>query len=372
MTSALVAALTEAIRDVAAVVGPGWPDGSGPAAALGAFRDQLRTATGDTTGAWRGVESGWSGIAADAAREFGDTTAVAIEAMMARTEELGAASERASAAVARARSRLEAVLEEFEARAATLDGPGTEHVVIAEGRRALAEAIRIVEDLRAELDQYADAVRPPPAAPSPAATTPAGASGLAPPATMPAGAGFGGAPAGAGLSSPLGSSGMGAWGAVPLGAGGLGRGPEGRRTAQPLTDPATFGKGETITLPDGSTVTAPNAVAAEAVRRALTQLGVPYDWGGTTPGVGLDCSGLTQWAYGEAGLDLPRLAQEQDVGAAVGSSSLRPGDLAVWDGHVAMVVGNGLMIEAGDPVKLSPVRTSNAGQGFQGFWRPTA
>ena len=62
---------------------------------------------------------------------------------------------------------------------------------------------------------------------------------------------------------------------------------------------------------------APNAVAASAVRHALTQLGVPYDWGGTTPGVGLDCSGLTQWAYHEAGLDLPRLAQEQDIGSAV-------------------------------------------------------
>ena len=126
-----------------------------------------------------------------------------------------------------------------------------------------------------------------------------------------------------------------------------------------------------VTLPDGSTVTAPNAVAADAVRHALTQLGVPYVWGGTTPGVGLDCSGLTQWAYHEAGLDLPRLAQEQDVGAAVNQNSLRPGDLAVWDGHVAMIVGNGMMIEAGDPVQLSPIRTTNAGQGFQGFWRPT-
>jgi cell wall-associated NlpC family hydrolase len=48
-----------------------------------------------------------------------------------------------------------------------------------------------------------------------------------------------------------------------------------------------------------------------------------------------------------------------------------PGDLAVWDGHVAMIVGNGTMIEAGDPVQLSPIRTTNAGQGFQGFWRPT-
>ena len=53
-------------------------------------------------------------------------------------------------------------------------------------------------------------------------------------------------------------------------------------------------------------------------------------------------------------------------------AELLPADLAVWDGHVAMVVGNGLMIEAGSPVKLSPIRTTNAGQGFQGFWRPTA
>jgi hypothetical protein len=30
------------------------------------------------------------------------------------------------------------------------------------------------------------------------------------------------------------------------------------------------------------------------------------------------------------------------------------------------------IVEAGDPVKLSPIRTDNAGQGFQGFWRPTA
>ena len=113
-------------------------------------------------------------------------------------------------------------------------------------------------------------------------------------------------------------------------------------------------------------------MAASAVRHALTQLGVPYQWGGTAPGVGLDCSGLTQWAYHEAGPNIPRLAQEQDVGAAVDAASLRPGDLAVWDGHVTMIVRHGTMIEAGDPVQLSPIRTTNAGQGFQGFWRPTA
>jgi len=145
-----------------------------------------------------------------------------------------------------------------------------------------------------------------------------------------------------------------------------------REAGAPLPDVATFGDGFAVRLPDGSTAMAPNAMAASAVRHALTQLGVPYQWGGTTPGVALDCSGLTQWAYREAGLEIPRLAQEQDVGAAVSAGSLRPGDLAVWDGHVAMIVGNGTMIEAGDPVKLSPIRTDNAGQGFQGFWRPTA
>ncbi len=77
----------------------------------------------------------------------------------------------------------------------------------------------------------------------------------------------------------------------------------------PLPEQDKFGDGVAVTLPDGSTVKAPNTVAANAVRYALTQLGVPYVWGGTTPGVGLDCSGLTQWAYHQAGLDLPRLAQ---------------------------------------------------------------
>jgi cell wall-associated NlpC family hydrolase len=171
------------------------------------------------------------------------------------------------------------------------------------------------------------------------------------------------APVGAGLARAL----------TGAPARGLGEAkPADRRRGAAVGDPADFGAGVAVRLPDGSTATAPNAVAASAVRHALTQLGVPYDWGGTTPGVGLDCSGLTQWAYREAGLDIPRLAQEQDIGAAVDAGSLRPGDLAVWDGHVAMIVGNGTMIEAGDPVQLSPIRTTNAGQGFQGFWRPTA
>lgn len=126
-----------------------------------------------------------------------------------------------------------------------------------------------------------------------------------------------------------------------------------------------------ITLPDGSVAYAPNERAATAVRAALGQRGVPYLWGGTTPGRGLDCSALTQYAYRQAGVNLPRLAQDQDTaGYRVDRAELLPGDLAVWSGHVAMYVGNDQMVEAGNPVQVSPVRTNNLDQAFEGFYRP--
>ena len=130
------------------------------------------------------------------------------------------------------------------------------------------------------------------------------------------------------------------------------------------------GKGVAITLPDGSTAIAPNERAATAVRAALSQQGVPYVWGGTTP-AGFDCSGFTQWAYRQAGVELPRLAQDQDTaGFAVSRSNLMPGDLAVWSGHVAMYIGNNQYVEAGDPVQVSPLRTTNLDHTFEGFYRP--
>ncbi|MFE6924969.1 C40 family peptidase [Nocardia sp. NPDC057663] len=133
------------------------------------------------------------------------------------------------------------------------------------------------------------------------------------------------------------------------------------------------GTGVKITLPDGSTVEAPNEEAATAVRSAISAVGTPYVWGGNSPGSGIDCSGLTQYAYGEAGVELPRLAQEQHIGhPQVSPGDLMPGDLAVWDGHVAMVVGNGQLVEAGDPVSISSIRTENIGMEFYGFYRPTA
>lgn len=111
------------------------------------------------------------------------------------------------------------------------------------------------------------------------------------------------------------------------------------------------GSGVEVVLPDGSVATAPNENAAGAVRNALSQQGVPYVWGGTTPGQGLDCSGLTQWAYRDAGVEIPRLAQEQGVGVQVSQQDLAPGDLLVWDGHVAMYIGNDQIVEAGGGIR---------------------
>jgi cell wall-associated NlpC family hydrolase len=364
MPSALVAALAAPIREVQSLVGPGWssdPAGD-PASALGRVRDALAGVAAAAHRTWNQAEQSWFGAGADAAAEFAATTVVAAEALVGRVDQLGATAQTAGAAVSRANERLRAIVERFEARAAALEpyleSPAAEKELLAEAQRSLDEAVAVVEELRAELDGHADALGAATAPPSPAATTPAG---LGSPAMPSMGSGFGGG-APMSPSSEAGSSFGSGFGDM------AGFSPP----DAPLPDAAAFGDGFAVRLPDGSTAMAPNAVAASAVRHALTQLGVPYEWGGTTPGVGLDCSGLTQWAYHEAGLNLPRVAQEQDVGSVVDAGSVRPGDLAVWDGHVAMIVGNGTMIEAGDPVHLSLIRTENAGQGFQGFWRPTA
>lgn len=362
--SSFAAGLIAQIRAVQASLGSGSLDAP---AALPGIRDALAQVGVAAGASWQRTQ--WAGEGGDAASDFTRATVDAVQAMAGRTDQLGRAAAGAADAVARARSRLREIVEEFEARTAALEArlpdPGVADQLVAEARRALADAERVVDELRAELDARAAAVThsttaPTPTTPAPTPTTPAGFGGL----------GSGPGPAsGSGLGSA--SSGL-----IPASLASLpGLRPDApsgdRAGAAPTADPGMFGSGVAVNLPDGSTATAPNAVAASAVRHALTQLGVPYDWGGTTPGVGLDCSGLTQWAYHEAGLDLPRLAQEQDIGMEVGRNALRPGDLAVWDGHVAMIVGNGQMIEAGSPVKLSAIRTSNAGQGFQGFWRPT-
>jgi cell wall-associated NlpC family hydrolase len=93
-----------------------------------------------------------------------------------------------------------------------------------------------------------------------------------------------------------------------------------------------------------------SAQGLKAVAEAEKQIGVPYVWGGETPGVGFDCSGLVQWAWGLAGVSIPRTTETQYPDMVhVTLTQLQPGDLLFYynlDGddevdHVVMYVGSG-------------------------------
>lgn len=113
----------------------------------------------------------------------------------------------------------------------------------------------------------------------------------------------------------------------------------------------------------------PNDVLALILGAAESALGVPYQWGGNSLATGVDCSGLVQRAFAAAGISLPRVSNQQaNVGQQIGSiDEAQPGDLLSWDNssrnngadHIAIYLGNGLMIEAyrtGAPVRVTQVR----------------
>lgn len=108
----------------------------------------------------------------------------------------------------------------------------------------------------------------------------------------------------------------------------------------------------------GSGTSSGNTATAQAiVNAAYSQLGVKYVYGGSIPGVELDCSGLVQYAHRMAGISLPRTSGAQGA-SGVAVSSPQPGDIVCYVGHVGIYIGNGQMIHApqpGDVVKIASV-----------------
>jgi cell wall-associated NlpC family hydrolase len=120
-----------------------------------------------------------------------------------------------------------------------------------------------------------------------------------------------------------------------------------------------------------------NQAIEYVIKRAQSQLGVPYSWGGGTADgpsrgidegagtVGLDCSGLILYAFAGAGIKLPHYSGSQyNMGRKIPSAQMRRGDVIFYgpDGtqHVTLYLGNNQMIEApytGANVRIAPVRT---------------
>jgi len=127
-----------------------------------------------------------------------------------------------------------------------------------------------------------------------------------------------------------------------------------------------------------------NRAVATVIAYARQQIGKPYLWGGTGPDA-FDCSGLMMMAYRAAGIDIPRTSEEQWVwGPRVPPGHEQPGDLVFFagsdgtttaPGHVALVIGHGLMIEAyatGFPIRIAPYGPGGAAGDTNpvGFTRP--
>jgi cell wall-associated NlpC family hydrolase len=126
---------------------------------------------------------------------------------------------------------------------------------------------------------------------------------------------------------------------------------------------------------EGST----SAKARAALNLALTYLGLPYRWGGTSPISGFDCSGFTWYVFKQQGITLPRVAADQArVGLRVPTvAQLLPGDTVFFADSSGYIHHMGLYIggpkrqfvhspHTGDVVKISSIDEGYYARQFAG------
>ena len=94
---------------------------------------------------------------------------------------------------------------------------------------------------------------------------------------------------------------------------------------------------------------AASSTGQQVVDAVYSKIGSPYGWGAAGPST-FDCSGLTSWAYAQAGKAIPRTSQAQASGGTpVAISDLQPGDIVAYYGgasHVGIYVGNGTIVDS--------------------------
>jgi cell wall-associated NlpC family hydrolase len=103
-----------------------------------------------------------------------------------------------------------------------------------------------------------------------------------------------------------------------------------------------------------------SAVSAEkqhVLLSAMSQIGVPYRSRMSKPGRGFDCSGLVVFAYGQAGITLPRSSRDQISAATeIDRAQAEPGDLVYYPGHISMYMGDDFVIHSPQPGQEVEVR----------------
>ncbi len=95
---------------------------------------------------------------------------------------------------------------------------------------------------------------------------------------------------------------------------------------------------------------APSSAGSGVLGIAAQYVGTPYAYGGSSP-AGFDCSGFTQYVFGQAGISLPRTTSAQQA-AATPVSNPQPGDLVFFGypaHHVGIYAGGGMMYDSGRP-----------------------
>jgi len=137
----------------------------------------------------------------------------------------------------------------------------------------------------------------------------------------------------------------------------------------PIADPAPAAaaaeSSSAEAAPSAEPASAPagNSAAARAVAAALSKEGARYVYGAAGPS-SFDCSGLTSWAWAQAGVSIPRTSGGQAGLPSVPLSELQPGDLVTYYSpvhHVAMYIGNGQIIHASTESKPVYITTVSGG-----------